>query len=46
VACVVSVAKNLAAVVNDSDSPGNDSSMYLSASKLKISINFYYEFKK
>jgi hypothetical protein len=40
VACVVSVAENLAAVANGSDSPGNDSSMYLSASELKISFNF------
>ena len=44
--CVVSVSENLAAAVNGSDSPENDSSMYLSASELKISINFYYELKK
>jgi hypothetical protein len=46
VVCVVSVAENLAAVVNGSASPGNDSSMYLSTSELKTSINFYYVLKK
>jgi hypothetical protein len=46
VVCAVSVVQNFAAIVNGSDSPGNDSSMYLSASELKISINFCYEFKK
>ena len=46
VACVVSVAENLTALVNDSDGPGNDLSMYLSASELKISINFFTSLKK
>jgi len=46
VVCIISVAENLAVVANDSDSPGNDSSMYLSAYELKTSINFYYELKK
>jgi hypothetical protein len=41
VPCVVFVAENLAAVASASDSPGNDSSMCLSASELEISINFY-----
>ena len=45
-ACVVSVAENLAAAVNGPDSQGNDLSMYVSASELKISFNFYYVFKK